>query len=290
MPSVLDRLLLRLLTTPLLLEPLGETLCGRGLLGLDDGPPSLSRSGDRQRNIIFTPILALKHLVMGEATFAVWFKKPAKLTPVIPKYSPHTYRCCAGGWARWHSEYRGWAGLPSHARSLWNDRWNGGGRASAHSLHWHHAGSSSSVRPPLEMLGPGCCFSKEMTERSSLFLWVSGQFYFTALTQPHTHFWWEFTDVGTLVSCFRWMKGQCCFFPNIDLVHSNGSNIMMLFVHVHCQKLQSANATETKQIICWNFQRELFFLKVYILMPPPFKSGLLIINNQTSQKKHVNLV
>lgn len=45
---MLDRLLLRLLTTPLLLEPLGDTLCGRGLLGLEDGPPSLSRSKDGQ--------------------------------------------------------------------------------------------------------------------------------------------------------------------------------------------------------------------------------------------------
>lgn len=116
----------------------------------------------------FTPIWALKHLDMGEATFAVWLKKTAKLTPMIPKYSPHIYRRYAGGWARWHSEYRGWAGLPSHARSLWNDRWNGGGRASAHSLRWHHAGSSSSVRPPHEMLGPGCCFSKQKAERSSV--------------------------------------------------------------------------------------------------------------------------
>lgn len=48
---MLDRLLLRLLTTPLLLEPLGETLCGRGLLGLDDGPPSLSRSRDGRRSL-----------------------------------------------------------------------------------------------------------------------------------------------------------------------------------------------------------------------------------------------
>ena len=113
--------------------------------------------------------------------------------------SMHTHRCCVGGWVRWRCECRGWAGLLSHVRSPWSDRWSGGGHVSGHSLHWHHACSSSSVLPPLEMLGPGCCFSKQKhTEHSSLFLAffleARGCFYSIAVKllwhTCHMYFWW----------------------------------------------------------------------------------------------------
>lgn len=76
MPSVLERLLLRLLTTPLLLEPLGDTLCGRGLLGLDDGPPSLSRSKDGHKNITLMFYVYCGPWSSGyvKTIFGVWFE------------------------------------------------------------------------------------------------------------------------------------------------------------------------------------------------------------------------
>lgn len=77
------------------------------------------------------------------------------------KSTMHTHHCCVGGWVMWRCGCRGWAGLLSHVRSPWNDRWSVGGHVSGHSLHWHHAGSSSSVLPPLETLGPDCCFSRQ---------------------------------------------------------------------------------------------------------------------------------
>ena len=96
------------------------------------------------------------------STVAAKSCRPLTWHPYKPSIlSMHTHHCCVGGWVRWRCEYRGWAGLLSHVRSPWSDRWSDGGHVSGHSPHWHHAGSSSSVLPPLEMLGSDCCFSKQ---------------------------------------------------------------------------------------------------------------------------------